>query len=93
MDALGNELIVEGIYCYTTSVNGITQINYCKLVKIKENSELADPLTSAKALSGALSGVSRYRIGNYRALFEIDSDRTLSVLIVLRVKHRKEVYD
>jgi mRNA interferase RelE/StbE len=61
--------------------------------KIKENSKLSDPLVRAKALSGILSGVYRYRIGDYRALFEVDKKGIVTILSVLRIKHRKEVYE
>jgi mRNA interferase RelE/StbE len=61
--------------------------------KIKQNSELANPLLRAKALSGVLAGIYRYRIGDYRALFEIDARGKITILTVLRIKHRKEVYD
>jgi mRNA interferase RelE/StbE len=61
--------------------------------KIKENSELSNPLIRAKALSGALAGTYRYRIGDYRAIFRCDSSGTLVILTILRIKHRKEIYE
>jgi mRNA interferase RelE/StbE len=60
--------------------------------KIKENSELQNPLSRAKPLQGALENLYRYRIGDYRAIFEINNDGIVTVLIILRVKHRKDVY-
>lgn len=44
-----------------------------------------------KALTGSQRGLWRYRIGDYRAICHI-KDETVTVLI-LRVAHRKEVYD
>lgn len=61
-------------------------------LKIQENAELPNPLTRAKALQGSLSGMYRYRIGDYRAIFEIDSAGNISILTILRIKHRKDVY-
>jgi mRNA interferase RelE/StbE len=49
-----------------------------------------DPRVPGKALSGPLGDLWRYRIGDYRAICEIQ-DRTLKVL-VLHIGHRREVY-
>ena len=55
---------------------------------------LADPRSAGRALSGPLGGplggLWRYRIGNYRAVCDIQAD-TLRVL-VLRVGSRDRVY-
>lgn len=61
--------------------------------KIKQNSELENPLVRAKPLSGVLVGVYRYRIGDYRALFELDDHGSIIILSILRIRHRKEVYE
>ncbi|HMO77842.1 MAG TPA: type II toxin-antitoxin system RelE/ParE family toxin [Candidatus Paceibacterota bacterium] len=62
------------------------------VLKIKENTESPNPLQRAKALSGILSGYYRYRIGDYRAIFSWDEKGQVSILKILRVKHRKDVY-
>jgi len=62
------------------------------VVKIKENSELKNPLIRAKQLSGVFTNIYRYRIGDYRALFEINDKGSMNILIVLRVKYRKDAY-
>jgi mRNA interferase RelE/StbE len=61
--------------------------------KIKENSTLTDPLSRAKALAGPFSGLYRYRIGDYRVIFDITPTGAIAILTILRVKHRKEAYD
>jgi mRNA interferase RelE/StbE len=60
--------------------------------KIEENTALEDPLSRAKLLSGALAGLYRYRVGEYRVIFETNDQGTVYVLTILRVKHRKDVY-
>lgn len=60
--------------------------------KIKTYSETNDPLAKAKALNGPLSGLYRYRIGDYRAIFEIDSTGVVTILTILNIKHRKDIY-
>ena len=61
-------------------------------LKIQENAEFPNPLMRAKALQGSLSGMYRYRVGDYRVIFEIDSAGNISILTILRVKHRKDIY-
>jgi mRNA interferase RelE/StbE len=48
------------------------------------------PLEKSKKLSGSFEGLYRYRIGDYRVIFQIDnSDKTI---IILKIKHRKNIY-
>jgi mRNA interferase RelE/StbE len=44
-----------------------------------------------KALKGKLAGRYRYRVGDYRVVYRIDDDTT--EVIILLIKHRREVYD
>lgn len=61
-------------------------------LKVKSNSEMENPLSRAKKLTGVLAGLYRYRIGDYRVIFDFKNNK-LAILTVLRVKHRKEVYE
>ena len=51
---------------------------------------LDDPRSLGKPLSGGLSGLWRYRVGNYRVIANIE-DRDVRILVV-KIAHRKEVY-
>ena len=51
-----------------------------------------DPLHYAKKLKDNRLGTYRFRIGDYRIIFDIDKDGKLIILIILRIKHRKEAY-
>ena len=51
---------------------------------------LEDPRQLGKPLTGHLSELWRYRVGNYRVICEV-RDSTLVVLVV-RIAHRKEAY-
>ncbi len=62
------------------------------VLKIANNAVQTDPLGRAKALQGKLSGKYRYRIGDYRAIFTIDDKGNITVLTVLTIKHRKDIY-
>ena len=52
--------------------------------------QLVDNPHCGKQLKGGLSGLRRIRVGNYRVVFEIN-DHEVTIL-VLRVAHRKQVY-
>lgn len=47
-----------------------------------------DPLVFAKALTKPADAQYRFRIGNYRVLFDVEGDD----IVVLLVQHRKDVY-
>jgi mRNA interferase RelE/StbE len=49
-----------------------------------------DPYSFGKVLTGPLGGLWRYRIGNYRAICEIEE--VALTILVLEVGHRKDIY-
>ena len=49
------------------------------------------PFRHAKQLKGP-KDTYRFRIGDYRAIFEVQSDGTPIILVVLCIRHRKDVY-
>ena len=51
-----------------------------------------DPLRYSKKLRNSKHGTYRFRIGDYRAIFDLDKDGNIVILLILRIKHRKEVY-
>ena len=50
------------------------------------------PLSAAKKLKDPKYGEYRFRIGDYRVIFDVDEKGKLHILMILAVKHRKEVY-
>lgn len=50
-----------------------------------------DPRRFGKPLLAELSGLWRYRVGDYRILCRIEDDKV--VVLVLAVGHRSEIYD
>ncbi len=62
------------------------------LDKIKFFSQQSDPLSFAKKLENPRFGTYRFRIGDYRAIFDIDRNGNITILLILSVKHRKDVY-
>ena len=52
--------------------------------------KLDDPRQVGARLQGAMSGLWKYRVGDYRLICSIKDDRL--VVIVVRVGHRREIY-
>lgn len=49
------------------------------------------PLLFAKRLRSP-KPLWRFRIGDYRAVFEVTADGVITILLILRIKHRREAY-
>jgi len=47
-----------------------------------------DPMKISKKLSNPIIGTYRYRIGDYRIIFDIENDE----VIILRIGHRRDIY-
>lgn len=50
-----------------------------------------DPLKLGKALTGQFAGLYRYRYGDYRVLYALDLEE--ETIMVVHIRHRKDVYD
>ena len=57
---------------------------------LDEVCELDDPRSRGKGLTGDLAGYWRYRIGDYRVLFEVRDDDL--VIIAITLGHRSGIY-
>lgn len=58
---------------------------------LDEISELDNPRSRGKGLSGNLAGYWRYRVGDWRVLVEIQDDRL--VIVGIGVAHRSSIYN
>lgn len=59
-----------------------------KRLKSKLETCATNPLFYAKKLTDSSLGTYRWRIGNYRIIFDID----VNTIVILRVRHRREIY-
>lgn len=50
----------------------------------------SDPRRFGKAMTGDMKGLWRYRVADYRMVVKIEDDRF--IVLVLTVRHRREVY-
>ena len=55
-------------------------------VKLRDYSN--DPLKFARKLTNPKIGTYRFRVGDYRIIFDIEDN----TIVILRVGHRKEIY-
>ncbi len=60
------------------------------IAKLREISQFEDPRQQGKRLTGNLSDLWRYRVGNYRIVADIEDDAL--VVLVVDVEHRSRVY-
>jgi mRNA interferase RelE/StbE len=60
--------------------------------KLEHYARTANPLEYATRLSGVLGDMYRFRVGDYRAIFRIVHD-TVTIILVQKVAHRKDVYE
>lgn len=60
--------------------------------KIKFFSEADDPLSFAKPLTNRSFGEYRFRVGDYRVLFDCDKKGSIRILKILKIGHRKDIY-
>ncbi len=51
-----------------------------------------NPLSYARALSHTAVAGYRFRVGDYRILFDVDARGNITILTVLTVRHRKDAY-
>lgn len=58
--------------------------------KLREISQLDDPRSTGKGLTGNLAGLWRYRVGDYRIVCDIEDG--VLVILVVDVAHRSRVY-
>ncbi len=56
--------------------------------KITFHVEQENPLAFASPLKEPADAQYRFRVGNYRVLFDVEGD----TIVILRVQHRREVY-
>ena len=79
----------EALKCFKELDRTIAQRIY---LKIDFYISTPNPLVHAKTLSGELSGLYRFRVGDYRIIFSIEKDGSVTILTILKIAHRKDVY-
>ena len=77
-----------------TAVKDLKQIDRKQVKRIleflKKLSESENPRRKGRALKGYLGEFWRYRVGDYRVICNIEDEE--KKILVLKVRHRKDVY-
>ena len=73
----------------TQDLKGIDK-KQIKRILDKIEKELSEKPESFPELKGKFAGLRKFRVGDYRIIYSITSESTV---LVLRIKHRKEVYE
>ena len=60
--------------------------------KIYNYSEQGNPLRYALKVKTPSIGEYRFRVGNYRVFFDVNRKGEIKILLILRIKHRREAY-
>ncbi len=68
-------------------LNAMNQLLQDRIVT-KLNDYVKDPLKYARKLSNTKMGDYRFKIGDYRAIFDINDEE----IVILRIGHRKDIY-
>lgn len=63
-----------------------------RIVAAIHANKVGNPLAKAKPLSGIFEGLYRYRVGDYRVIFSYTDEAIVSILTVLKIRHRKDAY-
>lgn len=61
--------------------------------KIKFYTKKNNPLSYGKKLNPPFSDLFRFRVGDFRVIFEMDNKGNLTILTILTIKHRKDIYN
>ena len=70
-------------------ISGLPKNIKTRVQKAIEQRLLADPIRYGVPLRRSLYGYRKLRVGDYRVIFKLDKD----TIVVLKIGHRKEVYN
>ncbi len=62
------------------------------VAKLHEYIKSNSPMAQAKPLKGELTGLYRFRIGKYRAIFTTDKHGKIIIITIIHIAKRGEVY-
>ena len=71
-------------------LGSLTKKDASRIVARVKNHLIHDPAGLGKPLKGVFKGLFRYRVGAWRVIYAVD--HTAHHLIILHVRHRKNVY-
>ena len=82
---------IEYLDSVRDDLKSISKAEKEKIRKAIENKLSQNPIEFGKPLQYSLKGLRKLRVGDYRVIFQIDSKA--SVVLVVKIGHRREIYD
>lgn len=78
------------LFYSNTAFEDIKKLDVVVKKRIKKKIELfsTNPLLYSKRLINSSIGNFRWRVGNYRIVFDMEKDK----IVILRIGHRREIY-
>lgn len=62
------------------------------VAKIHQHAKSSNPIAFAKRLAGSFAGYYRFRVGDYRVIFEKEVHSQMTLLLILSVDKRDKAY-
>lgn len=82
---------VEYLESVKNDLRSISKGDKQKIRKAIESKLMNNPIEFGKPLQYSLKGLRRLRVGDFRVIFEIDDKA--KIVLVVKIGHRKEIYD
>ncbi len=82
---------IEYVDSIRKDLSSVSKANKEKIKKSIEQKLMTNPIEFGKPLQYSLKGLRRLRVGDYRIVFKIEEHK--KVVLILKIGHRKEVYD
>lgn len=82
---------VEYLNSVKDDLNSISKSDKELIRKAIEKKLTTNPVEFGKPLQYSLKGLRRLRVGNYRIIFQIQEEN--HIVLVVKIGHRKEVYE
>lgn len=75
-------------------LQNLDQTIACRIaIKLRFFAQQENPLRFAERLTKSPYGEYRFRVGAYRILFDVNARGVITILVILRIKHRSEAYN
>lgn len=75
----------------TDDLKGISRDTARKIIGRIKDYLATSPISLGKPLKGRFAGLYRYRYGDWRVIYSIDA--ASQTITILRISHRKDIYD
>jgi mRNA interferase RelE/StbE len=82
---------IEYVESVKSDLASISKSNKEQIRKAIEKKLGTNPIEFGKPLQYSLKGLRRLRVGDYRIVFKIEEEK--KTVLIVKISHRREVYD